>query len=199
MLKLPQVTLIALTNRDFNGHLEALDKSCEDIEWGGVKLIWDEKINGIDSWNYKIIYELPAYIDTEFAMLIHADGAVINPDCWDEEWLKLDYIGSPWPLPTDSFSYRDEIGRLQRVGNSVGLRSKKLMDLVATTPKEYFWSFKQKYGNTNEDGYISCHNRKWLEDRGCVFGSFEQALKFGKEAPLPENVGIKTFAYHSFG
>lgn len=197
MLTLPNVTLIALTNQDFDGHKHAIDESCRDINFGAVKLIWDEKCISIDEWNRKIIYELHNYVDTEFAFLIHADGYVINPQSWRDEWLKLDYIGSPWPLPQDDFSYRSESGKIQRVGNSVSLRSKRLMELVATTSEDYFWSFKDKYGNCNEDGFICCHNREWLESQGMKFATFEQAIKFGKEVPLPENEGLETFAFHS--
>lgn len=196
MLKLPDVTLILLTNRDFEGAKRAIDKSCEGIEFGAVKIIWDEKLNGIDSWNHKIIYDLPKYVDTSHALLIHQDGYVINPLKWEPNWLTLDYIGAPWPLPQDNFSYLDDIGRLQRVGNSVSLRSKKLMDAVAQTPQSYFWSFKDKYGNTNEDGYICCHNRFYLERLGCKFATLEQAVSFSKEHEITENKGVDTFAFH---
>lgn len=196
MLKLPNITLILLTNRDFKGAKRAIDKSCEGIEFGAVKIIWDEKITGIDEWNRKIIYDLPKYVDTSHALLIHQDGYVINPQLWNPEWLELDYIGAPWPLPKDNYSYLDELGRLQRVGNSVSLRSKKLMEAVARTPESYFWSFKEKYGNTNEDGYISCHNRVLLELSGCKFATLEQAVHFSKEHEIPENKGVDTFAFH---
>lgn len=191
MLKLPNVTLILLTNRDFAGAKAAVDKSCEQITFGGVKIIWDQKIDGIDEWNRKIIQDLPNYVQTSHALLIHQDGYVINPELWNPEWLKLDYIGAPWPLPKDNFSYLDEIGDLQRVGNSVSLRSKKLMELAATR------EWKPYYGNTNEDGFICCHNRKWLESHFCKFATFEQALSFSKEHELPENKDLKTFAFHS--
>lgn len=196
MLHLPDVTLILLTNRDFDGAKTATDVSCGGIEFGAVKIIWDEKITGIDEWNRKIIYELPNYVDTSHALLIHQDGYVAEPGAWNPEWLELDYIGAPWPLPRDSFSYQDEVGRIQRVGNSVSLRSKKLMDAVARTPESYFWSFKEKYGNTNEDGYICCHNRFYLERLGCKFATLEQAVHFSKEHEIPENLGITTFAFH---
>jgi hypothetical protein len=196
MLKLPDVTLILLTNRDFRGAKAAIDISSAEIEWGDAKIIWDEKITGIDEWNRKIIYELPKYVDTSHAMLIHQDGYVINPQLWNPEWLELDYIGAPWPLPQDDYSYRDDLGRLQRVGNSVSLRSKELMRAVALTRDSYFWSFKEKYGNTNEDGYISCHNRSLLEELGCKFATLEQAVHFSKEHEIPENKDITTFAFH---
>ena len=195
-LKLPDVTLILLTNRDFEGAKKAIDKSSERIEWGASKIIWDEKLNGIDSWNHKIIYDLPKYVDTSHTMLIHQDGHVIHPELWNPTWLELDYIGAPWPSPKDTYSYIDDIGRVQRVGNSVSLRSKKLMDAVARVPEEYFWSFKEKYGNTNEDGFISCHNRSYLQRLGCKFATLEQAIHFSKEHEIPENIGIETFAFH---
>lgn len=191
MISLPNVTLVALTGLDFNAHKAAIDWSCQGIEWGAVKIIWDEKCNSIGTWNEKMIRELPNYIDTSHAMIIHADGYVINAELWNPEWLELDYIGAPWPLPRDSYSYLDEEGQLQRVGNSVSLRSKKLMELAATRPIEY------RYGNNNEDGHICCWNRKWLESQGCKFATLEQAVHFSKEHEIPENTGIKTFAFHS--
>lgn len=197
MLELPDVSLICLTNRDYLGHQEAIRKSCEGINFGAVKMIWDEKCTSIDIWNYKMIYELPKYIFTSHAMIIHADGYVIRPELWNPDWLLTDFIGAPWPLPVDNFSYLDEEGRLQRVGNSVSLRSKKLMDLVATRPVEWFWEQKTKYGNCNEDGFICTHNRKWLEREGCRFATLEEAIHFSKEWEIPENIGVPSFAFHS--
>lgn len=191
-INLPQVTLIALTNKDFEGHKKAIDKSCEHINFGAVKLIWDEKCTSIDEWNRRIIQDLWKYVDTSHALLIHADGYVINPDMWMEDWLKYDYIGAPWPLPKDDFSYKDERGDLQRVGNSVSLRSLQLMHLASTRP------WKSYYGNTNEDGFICCHNRKWLESKGMKFAPIEVAKYFSKEHEIDENQDIKeTFCFHS--
>jgi hypothetical protein len=42
--------------------------------------------------------------DTEFAILVHEDGFIVNPECWSDEFLKYDYIGAPWPIPNDDFS-----------------------------------------------------------------------------------------------
>lgn len=191
MIKLPNVTLICLTNKDFEGHKKAINKSCEGIEFGAVKIIWDEKCTSIDEWNRKIIQDLYKYVDTTHALLIHADGYVINSELWNPEWMKLDYIGAPWPLPRDDYSYLDEEGNLQRVGNSVSLRSRKLMELASKR------DWRPYYGNTNEDGFISCHNRVWLESQGCNFATLEQAVYFSKEHEIPENVGLLTFAFHS--
>lgn len=193
MLKLPNITLIALTNKNWVAHKEAIDKSCEGIEWGAVKIIWDEKITSIDEWNRKIIYELGNYIDTDFTMLIHADGYVVNPQAWRDEFLEYDYIGAPWPPPIDSYSYRTPEGEIIRVGNGVSLRSKKIL----TLPKELGLEWQSYYGNTNEDGFLCVHNRRRLQEAGCKFAGIEIAKYFSKENEIPENEDIETFAFHS--
>lgn len=192
-LQLPQVTLIALTGKDFEGHKEAVDKSCEQADFGAVKIIWDEKIKNIDDWNRKIIYELHNYVDTDFAMLIHADGYVINASAWKDEFLDYDFIGAPWPLPNDDYSYRTPEGELIRVGNSVSIRSKRTLRL----PSELNLPWRAYYGNTNEDGFLCVHNRKTLEQAGCKFAPLEVAKYFSKEHSIEENEGISTFAFHS--
>lgn len=190
-ISIPDVTLICLTNKDFESHKKAIDKSCESIEWGAVKLIWDDTIKDINDWNRKVIQELWKYVDTSHVLLIHADGYVINPHLWNPEWLKFDYIGAPWPLPTDNFSYRSEDGTIIRVGNSVSLRSVKLMEEASKRP----WKFY--YGNSNEDGFICCHNHNFLKNScGMKFAPLEVAVHFSKEHEIPENVGLETFAFH---
>jgi len=186
------VTLAAMIglNYQVDEHIEALKKSSEQIEFGNILLIQSSSIKDIDSWNRAIIYELPKFINTSHCLLIHADGFVLNPEVWRPEWLAYDYIGAPWPLPTDSFSYRTPSGRVIRVGNSVSLRSKRLMDLVATRPMEYH------YGNNNEDGQICVWERDWLEEQGMVFAPLSEALLFGKEHELPEHKDIKSFTFH---
>jgi len=200
MLKLDNITLICLSGIDYQTkeNAEAIKKSCEGIEFGAVKYVQLGSIVNIDSWNYAVIYELPKYVFTEFCIFIHGDGYIINPDCWKDDWLAYDYIGAPFPLPVDRYSYLDESGELVRVGNSVGLRSKKLMDLIANRSKDWFWEQKRRYGNCNEDGFITCHNRKWLESQGCRFAPLEVAKYFSKEHTIEENKDIeKTFMFHS--
>lgn len=193
MLQLPQITLVALTNKDFEGHRRAVAKSCESIRWGGVKIIWDETIQNIDDWNKKVVYDLWKYVDTDFCMLIHADGYVTNPEKWDPKWLNYDYIGAPWPLPNDDYSYRTETGELVRVGNSVSLRSRKLLK----SPSKYGFDWRPYYGNTNEDGFFCVHHRTELIDRGMVFAPLDVAVHFSREHEIPENKGLTTFAFHT--
>lgn len=172
-------------------HVFALNESCRGIDFGAVKLIQLQEITNVDSWNKAIIYELHKYIHTDFAFLIHSDGYIKNPEQWQEQFISHDYIGAPWPLPTDTYSYRSESGNLVRVGNSVSIRSKKLMERVAKFEWKYY------YGNCNEDGFIACHHRDELEKEGYTFAPLEVAKYFSKEHEIPENKDIIPFAFHS--
>ena len=192
-LELPSVTLIALTNKNLKEHEEAIAKSTDGIDFGAVKLVVDYRCNSIDEWNRKIIYELHNYVQTSHCLLIHADGYVVFPEVWRDKWLEYDYIGAPWPLPKDDYSYRTPEGDLVRVGNSVSLRSKRILQL----PSILNLPWKSYYGNTNEDGFLCCHNRRILEENGCRFAPLEEAFHFSKEHEIEENKEItKTFAFH---
>ena len=192
--KIPNVTIVAVGNTQMKGMKKALEYSCREIEWGDALLIEPQKwqISNIDDWSKYIVFELGQYIQTEFALLVHPDGFVVHPESWDWNWLNYDFIGSPFPLPTDDFSYRDIYGTIQRVGNSVSLRSKKLLDL----PKQLGMEWRPFHNIYNEDGYVSVNMRHVFEENGCKYAPLEVAAKFGREVPIPENKDIDTFVFH---
>lgn len=209
MLKLENVTLIGFTSVNIEGHIKALEYSSKDIEFGMIKLVSDikpnnlpdniiyeytNKMSNIDEWNYSTIYELPKHIDTEFCILIHDDGFIVNVDSWRDEFLKYDYIGAPWGLPNDNFSFRDINNEVIRVGNSVSLRSKKLLQLAIDLPIEW----KSFHGYYNEDGFICVNNRHIYKKNGCKFGDINIAKYFSHETMIPEIEGIKPFAFHRY-
>ena len=208
-LKLPNVTLIAMATRNVEETLQALRYSCRGIEFGSVKLLSHytpygldkniefsriKKIKNIDEWSYKIIYDLNSYIETDFALLVHADGFVVNPSAWRDEFLDYDYIGAPWPLPKDDFSYRDINGKIFRVGNSVSLRSKRLLDL----PIKLNLPWEPYHGFYNEDGFICGKNRHIYEANGMRFAPLDVAKYFSHETMIPEVRNIKPFAFHKW-
>ncbi len=194
MIELPQVTLIALGSKQyFDNHQKALNESCKGIKFGAVKNITQD-CNGIDEWNKAIIYDLGQYIDTEFAILIHADGYIVNPESWNDDWLNYDYIGAPWPQPQDNYSYRDIYGKLQRVGNSVSLRSRRLIDYAKKQKLEW-----KSFNNfSNEDGFICVNYRHEYEKAGFIFAPLEVAKYFSRELDIPENEDVESpFAFHA--
>jgi hypothetical protein len=207
-LELENVTLVSVTSVKIPETIKSIEKSCEKIKFGDVKLLTSEnvssdkfkviKIQEIDYEGYSkfIVYDLHKYIDTEFALIVQHDGFVTSPDKWDSKFTDYDYIGAPWPLPTDSFSYRDPFGNLIRVGNGgFSLRSKKLLSL--STKLDLEW--KSYFGYYNEDGFFTCHNRHIFEDRGCVFAPLDVAKYFSHETRIPEIEGIVPFGFHKKG
>jgi len=209
MLNLDNITLVAISSVRIEATIKALLYSCKDIKFNKIKLISHEKpkdlpsiisydkcskINDINQWNRSVIYELPQHIDTEYCILIHDNGFIVNPDSWRNEFLNYDYIGAPWPLPNDNFSYRDKNNNIIRVGNSVSLRSKKLLDI----PNKLNLEWKSYHGYSNEDGYICVNNKHIYIENGCKFAGIEIAKYFSHESMIPEIQNIKPFAFHNY-
>lgn len=192
MLKLPNVTLVTVGSEKYREqNQKALDYSSKDIAFGSVMNII-HNCDTIDKWNKAIFYDLGDWIQTEYALLVHPDGFVVNPDAWRPEFLDYDYVGAPWPLPTDDYSYRDRNGEIIRVGNSVSLRSKKLLEL----PKKLDLEWQSFYGNTNEDGAVCVNYRHYFLEAGMTFAPLDVAKYFSHETMIPEVEGIKPFAFH---
>lgn len=208
-LKLPNVTLIAVATRNVEENLKALLYSCQDIEFGCVKLLSHytpfyndneinfvriQKMKNIDEWSRFIVYDLNSYIDTDYILLVHSDGFVVNASSWRQEFLNYDYIGAPWPIPKDDFSYRDIYGNIVRVGNSVSLRSKKLLAL----PNKAKIPWEADHGYFNEDGFICVKNKHIFEANGMKFAQIDTAKYFAHESMIPEIINIKPFVFHKW-
>ncbi|MBE5875479.1 MAG: hypothetical protein E7290_01175 [Lachnospiraceae bacterium] len=214
-LQLPQVTLVAMTSVNVKATIKAMQYSMRGIEFGDAVLITHKKPFGlpkqirysytsqlktIDDFNYKMVYELGDHIQTDYALIVHADGFVVHPEMWRDEFLEYDYIGAPWPLPPegDTTTYRDIYGNICRVGNSAGIRSKRLMDFPkkANVP----WEGEYAYGRMwfYEDGFICCKIRHLLEAEGMRIAPLEVAKYYSHEKMIPEVEGIVPFAFHKW-
>jgi hypothetical protein len=205
-LNLKNVTLVAMTSVLIDETIKALMYSSDNIDFGAVKLIssiepknlpsrikfeYTEPINNIDTWNHRIVYHLTDHIDTEFAILIHDDGFIVNTDSWRPEFLEYDYIGGAW----DHKHFIDRYGKQIRVGNSVSLRSKKLLDI----PKKFNMPWIKYDNNYNEDTQICVWNRNLFLDNGVNFADFDVAKYFSHETIFKEYNGIEPFCFHNFG
>ena len=211
-LQLPNVTLAAMTSVKIWETIKALQYSMQGVDYGEVVLITHRRplflpkqitykhtsrLTDIDCFNYKMVYELGYYIQTDFALIVHYDGFVVHPESWRDEFLDYDYIGSPWPLPKPGriHSYHDIYGNLCRVGNSVSIRSKRLLDFPRKANLK--WE-KDEEGFYNEDIFICCMNKHRLEEAGMSIAPVEVAKYFGHEHPIPEVQGITPFAFHKW-
>ena len=120
-----------LADIDIPEAVYAVNKSCEEIQWGAVKFLSSKgkpeglcnqaiyeltyPIQSINDFNFYCIYNLSNHVETTHALLIHPDGYVIRPWLWNNDWLQYDYIGAPWR--DDPTAYLDPWGKNQRVGN----------------------------------------------------------------------------------
>jgi len=108
-------------------------------------------------------------VNTEHALFVQWDGMAYDKNMWDDDFLKFDYIGAPWPfIVTDN-----------KVGNGgFSLRSKKLMDKLTSDPRI-------KIGGTfghSEDAIICQQERKYLEYKyGIEFADIDTASRFSLE------------------
>jgi len=147
MLKLPDVTLVAVSSVDLDATLLALSISSHEIEFAEVKLLTSEPIlpnnpeikvepiPRLDIWGYSkfIIKDLHRYIQTSHCLVIQGDGFILNPQKWQAQFLDYDYIGAPWPL---QLMLQPANLPLNMTANQVGnggfsLRSKKLLQETA--------------------------------------------------------------------
>ena len=214
-LQLPMVTLVAMTSVNVGATIRAMQYSRRGIDFGDCVLITDRKprmlprgiryahidrLKSIDDFNYHMVYDLGDYIRTDFCCIVHADGFVVHPECWQDAFLEYDYIGAPWPLPPegDTTTYRDRDGQICRVGNSVGIRSKRLLDFpkAAQIP----WEGEYAYGRMwyHEDGFLCCKIRHLLEAEGMRIAPLSVARYFAHEHMIPEVEGITPFAFHKW-
>jgi len=204
-IELPNVTLVCVTSVDVPKALQALKYSCKGINFSSTKLITscdvvDEEVEIIkcrpldyEQYSYFILYELWQHITTDYALIIQEDGYVVNPSEWTDAFLDYDYIGAPWPLPTDSFSFRDRSGVVHRVGNGgFTLRSKKVLEL----PSKLGLEWKSFHGYYNEDGFICVNYRHIFDEHNCKIAPLHIASYFSHETNLPETQGITPFGFH---
>jgi hypothetical protein len=131
-LKLPNVTLVGADCVDVNRLIKAIDKSCEGIEFGAVKILSSKPSNDNRVINIRhlaskgdystfMMKELVDYIDTDYLLVIQYDGFVLNASAWRGEWLMYDYIGAAWEWYNDNM----------KVGNGgFSLRSKRLHQIL---------------------------------------------------------------------
>lgn len=209
MLKLDNVSLVAVATKDVAETIKAIEYSAKSTLFNSIILFSNEEViidsdiyryvkidafNNVEEWGRFVIYELHKYVETDYIVLIHADGFVVNPSSWSDEFLEYDYIGAPWPLPKDDYSYRDFFGDIVRVGNSVSLRSKKILEM----PSKLGLKWEPLHGFLHEDGFLTVQYRHILLENGVKYPPLHIASQFSQEAPIPESSGITPFAFHKW-
>ena len=100
---LKQVTLVAITSVKLYETVRAMQYSMRGIEFGDVVLLSDKRpfylpktirhetirhLGNVDDYSHFCVYELANHIKTDYALIVHHDGFVVNPRAWRTEFLK---------------------------------------------------------------------------------------------------------------
>ena len=200
-INLKKITAITIDGRRFDEERYTRFKDIvsfmsEKIEFHSIKmfLVQDPEIPGVEFYRIKnfgisdysrfCLHNLYDNVDSDYCLIFQDDGFVLNPHLWDDEFLKYDYIGSPWPL----YIGWPEEGR--QVGNGgFSLRSKKLL--------EYSKSLTS-HSTENEDTYLLNSNRENLVKFGINIAPLDIARKFSVENPLDDDHNLDTcFGFHA--
>lgn len=180
-----ELTILSIDTVYHNLTKKAIEKTLEVTKANKVVILSDKdilpgsywfKIDPLDMNGYnKIIFnQLHQYIDTDYFMIVQHDGMPINAHLWNNDFLKYDYIGAPWPwLPKN-----------KNIGNGgFSIRSRKLTEYCKDLPLT----------SHNEDINICQIYRPYLEESGISFAPTELAEKFSKEY---NNGYFDTFGFH---
>ena len=138
--------------------------------------------NQID-YNTFFVEGIKNIIDTDFVLNVQADGFIINPNLWSNDFLNYDYIGAPW--------------RWHIVCGNGGfsLRSKKFLESSSTIKYDPKHS---EYLCAPEDWFLCIKNRNILINNGIKFADIETASKFSFEHPigLKQEGLANSFGFH---
>lgn len=190
-LHLPNVTLLIVDCVNFERAEFAINKSCEDINFGAVKILSSlgskdkrvtkiKPLKTIEEYSQFMIKELTNYFDTEYVLVIQHDGYVLNYKSWSNDFLNYDYIGATW-------WYKDGFN----VGNGgFSLRSRRLAHICATD--EIFTICHP------EDDVICRKHRRYLQNKyELLFAPDNIAKKFSVEGwQQPGEVYTNQFGFH---
>lgn len=137
MLKLKNVTLVAIDTRWPDLALKSLQRSMKRVEFDSVKLMHSKEYHqhnpdiescviptlaSAEEYSRFMLKNLIDYIETDYVLVTQWDSWVVDTSKWTDEFLSYDYVGAPWPNCAPALS----------VGNGgFSLRSKALLNFTA--------------------------------------------------------------------
>jgi tetratricopeptide (TPR) repeat protein/2-polyprenyl-3-methyl-5-hydroxy-6-metoxy-1,4-benzoquinol methylase len=197
MLRLPNVTLLTATAVSVEDTVQALSVCMRQIDFAAVRLLTPERpavlprgiehvaIAPMDFNGYSrfILNELHKHFETAHCLVIQADGFVVNPEQWREEFLSYDYIGAPWPeqVQVNPGAWWLPLDR-NRVGNGgFSVRSHRLMRLAGQIDFE-----RLDYPLRSEDLVLCHYLYEHMRAQGVNYAPAELAARFSMETRLDQ-------------
>lgn len=156
----------------------------QDIDVDNIELHLIDKLDWYQYNDY--VLKLIDHTDNDYVLLIQDDGHIVNSDLWDDEFLKYDYVGAPWPNEESwiTLQHKDQQDHMRKVflHNRVGnggfcLRSKKFLE---------FSSQYDTCDGLGEDSFLCTRKYEEAIEYGIKFAPFEVAVKFAYENPCIE-------------
>ena len=200
MLDLPKVTLLIVDCLNVERAEEVINKCTKGIKFGAIKLLTDKPTNSpykvkigsiknLTEYSRFMIKECWKYVPTDYMQIVQHDGWILNPDKWEEDWYRYDYIG-PLHLREKNIN-NDSVG-----SGGFSFRSKKLMKFVSEASgsfvKDYGW-----FGYIHEDGVITKGMKHLMVPNGFAFAPPDRAAQYaygGNKALYCD----KPFGFHGF-
>lgn len=189
-LDLRDVTICAADTRSVNLAARAIHLSMAQCTFGDAILFTDAPCTGSfrtiqitqlasrEAYSDFVLQQLPAAIQTPFALIVQWDGYVVQPSAWRSEFREYDYIGAKWPWHQDGM----------RVGNGgFSLRSQKLLRALCDS------RFSRSPGIAEDEFICREHRSALAADFGIQFAPEEVADRFSYERALPD---APTFGFH---
>ncbi|MBK6637706.1 MAG: hypothetical protein IPH08_06725 [Rhodocyclaceae bacterium] len=163
----------------------------------GEQFIRIERFPSLGAYSEFVLKCLWPFIATDFALTVHWDGFVVNPEQWSEKFLEFDYVGAPWCPDGDIAgltqvqSAAGAIAHEYLVGNGgFSLRSRELINLCSNP---YLRRHPELPFGTAEDVVICRIYRKQLEQKGLRFAPIELAKQFSYETGV---LSERPFGFH---
>lgn len=201
-LQLPNVTLVMVETREHELARMAIEDCLNQVDFGDVLILTDkpEKFFRPDlvqsalrkcrfhivpdftdklGWCRSSWYDVPPLLHTAFALQIQWDSWVWDVTQWTDEFVKYDFIGSPW-------WYKD--------GKNVGNTG---FSLISTRLKRYLDANRDKFpcSSAAEDDLLCRGYRLELEKKGFTWAPEQLAHKFAFECCRPES-NSRHFGFH---
>lgn len=186
MTEIKDTTLIIVDCRDVNHAVKVLNRCTALCSFPAVKLLTSQPtdytyrieiphIGSLIHYSIFVLKEIYKYIDTKHLLIVQRDGWILNPQSWNDEWFKYDYIGAlfnQWDKPP-----------IMGVGG-FSFRSTALMKSVSNkypdwnNNEEDAQRLQQIKPGYYEDGMIAIRLRPQLEREGFKFATIEDGAKF---------------------
>jgi hypothetical protein len=133
------------------------------------------------SYDFFMLSQVAAYIQTPYFLVVSRDGFILNPDAWTDDFYNYHYIGGPWPHhPKSYYPPHCPSGPQSSVGyGGFSLRFTRMYKTIA----DIFCKLSRQQSHTKEfwspeDVFVCRDIRPLLEQQGFKWAPEEVASKF---------------------